>query len=340
METYKIKTSGFSRRGTVKEKHLIIEDNENVILIDTGSPITVHVTNEFEFLGEKHNVTSNYMGIDIAKLSTRIGRKITTLLGTDILSKFSVIFDCQKSRIHFDHLPETTQTDGLPIELFSEIPIVNFKIEGMPLKAFLDTGAQISYLREDVTSKYEKSGVSNDFHPTIGSFVTNTFDIKTELNNNKFDVKYGNLPLSIKPLLEIANVDAILGYDFLKNFVVRLNLRDRRMIAVNYEVDKFFFDQKIKMFFEQISLPVKFESIIRNIIEIVGKSRDKTDENWSIKKLGIENDHIIHRLTSWQLAFAMAREEYNVSREDHISEAGHYLDIWEKFAQPKTTYKS
>jgi hypothetical protein len=272
METYRLALRG---------KHIIMTDNENVILIDTGSPITVHTTNELEFLGKKHSVTSNYLGVDIERLSSQIGRKITTLLGTDILSKYSVIFDYQKKRIHFDSLPESPQTDGMPIELYSGIPIVKFRINGDNLKAFFDTGAQLSYLRDDITSNYEKSGVSNDFHPTIGSFVTNTFDIKTELNSNKFDVKYGNLPLSIKPLLDMANVDAILGFDFLKSFIIRLNLRDSRMVVVNYEVDEFFLEEKVKVFFEQISLPEKFENIIRNILEIIEKNRDKTDKDWT-----------------------------------------------------------
>jgi hypothetical protein len=218
----------------------------------------------------------------------------------------------------------------MPIELYSGIPIVKFRINGDNLKAFFDTGAQLSYLRDDITSNYEKSGVSNDFHPTIGSFVTNTFDIKTELNSNKFDVKYGNLPLSIKPLLDMANVDAILGFDFLKSFIIRLNLRDSRMVVVNYEVDEFFLEEKVKVFFEQISLPEKFENIIRNILEIIEKNRDKTDKDWTIKKLGIENEHIIHRLTSWQLAFARDREVFNKNNNIEINEISFYLKKWDE----------
>ena len=73
--------------------HLLISDNGNTILVDTGSPVTVHQGNILSFLGRDFAVYTSIMGDGIDKLSKLAGFEFNTLLGMDILSQYRLVFD-------------------------------------------------------------------------------------------------------------------------------------------------------------------------------------------------------------------------------------------------------
>ena len=73
--------------------HLLISDNGNTILVDTGSPITVHSKTNLSFMDRDFKVHTSIMGNGISDLSSLVGISFTTLLGMDILSQYRVVFD-------------------------------------------------------------------------------------------------------------------------------------------------------------------------------------------------------------------------------------------------------
>ena len=79
------------------EGHLLIRDNENIILVDTGSPVTMHKESTLSFLGREHRVLNK--GVDY--LSRLAGVEFTTLMGMDILSQYRVVFDYENEEITF-----------------------------------------------------------------------------------------------------------------------------------------------------------------------------------------------------------------------------------------------
>ena len=81
--------------------HPIITDSENVILVDTGSPATIHNSNSLKFCSEEFNSSIDYMGLTVNKVSEMLGKEITTLLGTDVMSNFIVYFDYKNNIVEF-----------------------------------------------------------------------------------------------------------------------------------------------------------------------------------------------------------------------------------------------
>ena len=69
-----------------ENRHLIIKDGENTILVDTGNPMTIHVADSLEFAGTSYPASTNAMGNTIASLQTMSGVSFTTLIGLDILA--------------------------------------------------------------------------------------------------------------------------------------------------------------------------------------------------------------------------------------------------------------
>jgi hypothetical protein len=209
--------------------HPIINEGENRILIDTGAPTTIHASDSLNFCSESYGCSTNYMGLTVSKISDMLGTKITTLLGADILSGYRILIDYQNQVIEFSKQEIDiygTQTD---ISNFMGIPIIKMTVDNQELKFFLDTGAKLSYLSDSLTNNYESAGTDEDFYPGVGKFQTECFEIPTVFGDNKFIVKYGNLPKLLQMTLMLGGTDGIIGFDFFNNFKVVLDLKNNRL---------------------------------------------------------------------------------------------------------------
>lgn len=209
--------------------HPIINEGENRILIDTGAPSTIHASDRLNFCSESYGCSTNYMGLTVSKISDMLGTEITTLLGADILSDYKILLDYQNQVIEFSK--QEIDIDGTQADIsnFMGIPIIKMTIDNKELKFFLDTGAKLSYLSDSLTSSYESVGTDEDFYPGVGKFQTECFEIPTVFEDNKFIVKYGNLPTLLQMTLMLGGKDGIIGFDFFNNFKVVLDLKNNSL---------------------------------------------------------------------------------------------------------------
>jgi hypothetical protein len=214
---------------TLFKGHPIINDGENIILIDTGAPSTIHASSVITFCSENYNCSTNYMGLTVSKISEMLGTEITTLLGADILSDYKILFDYKNEIIEFNKEAIALDGNEIGISNFMGIPIIELLIDNQKLKLFLDTGAKLSYLSGSITSNYESIGTDEDFYPGVGKFETECFDISTSFGDNNFNVKYGNLPTLLQMTLMLGGTDGIIGFDFFNNFKVVLDLKNNRL---------------------------------------------------------------------------------------------------------------
>ena len=210
---------------TLFKGHPIINDGENIILIDTGAPSTIHASSVLTFCSENYNCSTNYMGLTVSKISEMLGTEITTLLGADILSDYKILFYYKNEIIEFNKEAIALDGNEIGISNFMGIPIIELSIDNQKLKFFLDTGAKLSYLSGSITSNYESIGTDEDFYPGVGKFETECFEISTSFGDNNFNVKYGNLPTLLQMTLMLGGTEGIIGFDFFNNFKVVLDLK-------------------------------------------------------------------------------------------------------------------
>jgi hypothetical protein len=210
--------------------HALIKENDNVILIDTGSQVTFHTSSVLNFMGRNFDVGTSYGGIDVESLSSMLGRPITTLLGMDIISRYEVLFDYNNKAVTFSD--ETTGMDGevVSISSFGGVPVVNVRIKNKTIKVVVDTGAKISYMSGEFLNGMDPVGRVQDFYPLLGNFETDIYNLTTNIENESFDVKYGKLPDMLKKLLLTGGIHGILGYDLMSNFKVLLDIGSEKMI--------------------------------------------------------------------------------------------------------------
>ena len=214
--------------------HAIIEENENIILIDTGSPSTIHSQHTLNFMGSAYPVSQNYGSVTIPVLCDLVGTRITTLIGMDILRKYSIIFDYPNKHITFSNDNNIEfQAENLPLRIMHGVPVINATINQSTIPCFFDSGAKLSYLKAVETHNLNRLIETEDFYPGVGRFNTATFEIETRVGNRTFPVIYGNLPRNVENqlLTLVDGNNGILGYDFLSKFKIYLNasLNDLRI---------------------------------------------------------------------------------------------------------------
>lgn len=208
--------------------HAIIRSGDDVILIDTGAPSSMHARSTLTFCSNQYPCAQAYLGLTPDALSDLVGTRITTLLGADILSRYKVLFDYRNRLIQFSQDEIRFEGQEQRISTYSGIPIVEFELNGQRLKFFLDTGARLSYLDRDLTAGLAHVGTETDFYPNVGRFETDCYLATTRIGGNSFTVKYGVLPHNIEYLLSLsAGTRGIMGFDFFNQFKVLLDLNHR-----------------------------------------------------------------------------------------------------------------
>ena len=206
--------------------HLLISDNGNTILVDTGSPMTVHNAQSLNFLGREFKTHTSILGSKVSDLSKLAGIGFNTLLGMDILSQYRVLFDYENRQLTFLS-PDEQGIEGTEIPLITLMGAVGVKvgIAGQEYVMAVDTGAPLSYVSKSVTSGMQPVGEKEDFHPIAGRYTTPVYEIESEVAGRTFTASYGNLPALLALTLQVGNMDGVIGYDFFKSFRVMLDSR-------------------------------------------------------------------------------------------------------------------
>lgn len=211
------------------EGHLLIRDNENIILVDTGSPVTMHKESTLSFLGREHRVLNK--GVDY--LSRLAGVEFTTLMGMDILSQYRVVFDYENEEITFlTHDEAGLEGVEMALPSLMGMILVNMQIAGRQCLMALDTGAPVSYLDDSITRGMQPVGEKEDFHPMAGRYVTPVYELEAEVGGKTFSATFGNLPTVMALQLKLLGVDGVIGYDFFKSFKVMIDVAGSKLVIL------------------------------------------------------------------------------------------------------------
>lgn len=205
------------------------------MLIDTGSPSTIHRNNSLQFMGKTYRTQSEYLGLTLPKLCGLLRKEVSTLIGMDILSEYKISIDYKNRKIVFFNEKVEYDASSLLIENFMGIPVLPIEIQGEPIKCFLDSGARLSYLNSDLTGNMQFAGREKDFYPGIGNFETDCFLANTSIGKESFEVKYGTLPDLLNLTLLMAKVHGILGFDFFRTFKILLDFENNKIFYSKYE---------------------------------------------------------------------------------------------------------
>jgi hypothetical protein len=219
----------------LEQGHLFLSDDQGSwFIVDTGSPTTVYESSQLQFMGRVHAVSTNYMGLTVDSLRGFIphaSKRIVGLLGNDVLARYWFELDVRAGMARFGEGIAPERQNSFSFQDLMSVPLISMVVEGQTLRAFLDSGANLSYVKSSVSMGWESLGIKQDFHPMFGAFESPHFVKVTVVQGKSFEVNYGNLPGKLAATLSLG-IDAILGVDLFAHTTVFFDYRNKT-IALN-----------------------------------------------------------------------------------------------------------
>lgn len=208
--------------------HILINDDQG-LLIDTGSPVSIHTSGVINICGQKINVQSHLAGTNIiSSLKKEISNEVNGLIGMDILSVYPILFNLHNGG-DFIFLDDDAQYTTQKIESFSIMDkycgmFIDINKERM--KLVFDAGAPISYVNSKRFCNHKIIRRQHDFSPVLGkSFIANIIKLPISVvANESREIEFGYSE-EVDFMLYYLNIDGILGTAFLREY--RVQMRNR-----------------------------------------------------------------------------------------------------------------
>lgn len=214
------------------KNHLTFREGDDVVLLDTGSPLTLN------FSVDQSNAGIAPMQRCVGEgIHEFVSESITELRGMDWISRYAkVLFDYNARRVIFVQEGETLALDNevasYPCELkFGFPPIVLFNIGGIDRRMYFDTGAVLSFLSADLAQTgVVTNRTVDDFIPGLGAFRTAVYQFPVKIGDDLFDVDFGEAhPLTLVEL-NMGKVVGVIGYELLARYQVLLDIRGEKFV--------------------------------------------------------------------------------------------------------------
>ena len=199
-------------------------------IIGTGSPRSFSELPTLELDGVSLNMAASFAGLSAATLSAFIGLPVTGLLGIDVLKRFDIEFDLPSSEIMLSSNPVAWNGTVVPLQTYQGLPILDAVIGGQNARAFLETGAKLSYWADASLVNYPATGVFEDFYPGIGLFQVDSYRVPVGIGGRNFDIRFGVPTTQVLSMLRMAGVTAILGNEIFQNQKIGFQPRQNRIL--------------------------------------------------------------------------------------------------------------
>jgi len=194
-----------------------------------------------------HANSIEMMTDDLSASSDALGVTIDGVLGDDILRDFAATLDYSAGSVTFG--PISAMHHGVPVKLYKigNLYLVHLSSDGVSLAFLLDTGTNFSVLSSSGWSKLNQSKealLTIDGVRSSGTSATSKLVCIHQMRIGS--ASYENLPMRLVPptsagVLANLQVNGLLGGDFLRRFIVSLDLANEFLYLSpdpNYKADQ------------------------------------------------------------------------------------------------------
>jgi hypothetical protein len=208
---------------------LLLSTNLGSWIIGTGSPRSFSELPTLELDGVSLNMAPSFAGLNATNLTALVGVPVTGLLGIDVLKRFDIEFDLPSSQIMLSSNPVAWKGTVVPLQTYQGLPILDADIGGQNARAFLETGAKLSYWQDASLVNYPATGAFEDFYPGIGLFQVDTYRVPVEIGGRNFEIRFGVPTTQVLSMMRMAGVTAILGNEIFQNHKIGFQPRQNRI---------------------------------------------------------------------------------------------------------------
>lgn len=207
--------------------HIIVLLDGTPCVLDTGSPFSLGYA-PLVVGGREFAVQDSYMDVCPAYLADHIGTRVEGLIGADILANYTICIRPPEQMIEFSNCaPDGERV--LLLQEFMNVPILSIKVNGRVVRAFLDTGAPLSYLLPEQLAGLQAEGRQEEFYPLLGNFMTDVYTLDVGIGGEMRAFRFGELPEELRTILEAGRVQAIIGTELIHHFGICFSLSDKIM---------------------------------------------------------------------------------------------------------------
>jgi hypothetical protein len=195
-----------------RAKHLFLELDGRLWLVDTGSPMSFGAPGEVAIADRRFQLTPAFHGLNATSLSASVGVDCAGLLGADVLTEFDFRLDTGAGRATV--ATGQLELEGTPVamEQIMGLPVVTVRISDASRRMIFDTGAQLSYLDSAAElDRLPSAGQAQDFYPGFGEFATETWQVPMTVAGAEYTIRCGVLPALLSTALSLFGTDGILG---------------------------------------------------------------------------------------------------------------------------------
>lgn len=196
-----------------KTGHIIANDGGKLMLVDTGAAKTFY---------------DEYRGVRVDDLAHLLGQPLDGVLGMDRFR--GKVLSLTRDGICFNAMPP--DRIGAPLYYVSGVPCVDIKINAIPCRAAIRTGAAASYVSANLISKDKYTRTVNDIHPVFGSYAVRLYANYFSVSNKNYFAEAGELPAEFVSLSE-TSADVIIGSDLLNRFDIIMDFSGDRLHLVS-----------------------------------------------------------------------------------------------------------
>ena len=205
---------------TVCDGILCADFNEGRLVIDTGSPVSLGPDITVQILGNAVQLSPSFGSYTWASIRHALPFDAVGLIGVDAFSDSTLGFDVGNQTLAQIDSEITGNSDAFVMGS----PVMVCQIGEEKLRCLLDTGAGLSYLRDSQVSVSGKSlGKRKDFHPILGHFDVETVACSVMVGEHLITEVFGIATESLMPLMDSAQIDAILGTSFFEKGVIEID---------------------------------------------------------------------------------------------------------------------
>ncbi len=193
--------------------HIVADFDGKLMLVDTGAVKTFY---------------DEYQGVRVNELSHMVGKPLDGVFGMDSLK--GKVLSITRDSIQLNGI--SPDNEGVPLDYISGIPCIDIKINEVPCRAAIKTGATITYISEKLISRDKFTRSVNDILPFYGNLRVKMYVNYFSVSNKNYFADAGELP-SEYALLSSTGVDAIIGTDLLNRFDLVMDFSDNRLHLIS-----------------------------------------------------------------------------------------------------------
>lgn len=204
--------------------HIMIDDEQGLV-IDTGSPHSFHESGLIKLGGKSIDVANSLPGVLCDYLSKKIGVRVQGIMGVDIIHQYRTLISLKDSLMFINDDDSSLwqlQSIPLPMNLFG----IKIQINGQQARMVVDTAAPVSYINRRYVYGQRSVDTVNDFSPYCGDFEAEIYEGETSMGLSLGDFiytqRYGIPPPIVSLMLDSLSVDGIIGVDLFKRYRLQL----------------------------------------------------------------------------------------------------------------------